>query len=228
MHDTDINIINTWINWHTPNSLTSKLDHGSTLVFIANIWSKVSLQLLCVFWFRSFSPPWPPAETYCPPLSERWPLCPPSSPLGLPVTDGRGCCGTVADHEAWSVRHCSPLPGTRALWCCGRRLLPPWYSESTGTLSRCGSVSSWTPGSPTAGPVAWAGYPWQWGLEVDAWALRRRKKIVLTRQWKKFKEKEKQWQNSIKQSPRQKQIDFTQNSLQMMAYFRPGLPWQVF
>lgn len=114
-------------------------------------------------------------ETYCPRRSERWPLCPLSSPLGWPVTDGHGCCGRVADHAVWSVRRCVPLRGTRVRWCCGRRHLQLWCSGSTGTLSRCGSVSGWTPNSPTAGTTALTEHLWQWGPAMPASALTVRK-----------------------------------------------------
>lgn len=109
--------------------------------------------------------------TYCLLRSGRWPPCPLSSPLGWPVTDGHGCRGTVADHAVWSVRCCALLPDIHAQWCYGLRRLPPWCSGSTGTLSRCGSVSHWTPNSPTAGTTVWTGYLWLWGPAMRAWVL---------------------------------------------------------
>lgn len=112
------------------------------------------------------------ADTHCPRRSGTWPPCPPSSPRDWPARDGRGHCGRVADHAGWSVMRCAPRPGTRARWCCGRRHRPPWCSGSTGTLSRCGSVSGWMPNSPTAGTTAWIGRQWRRGPATAAWVLR--------------------------------------------------------
>lgn len=145
-----------FIRWWIPHC-------NATLIF----------SILC---FSTLFPPLTSSGTYCPPQSGRWPLCPLSSPLGWPVTDGHGCCGRVAGHAGWSVRRCVPLPGTHARWCCGLRRLPPWCSGSTGTLSRCGSVLDWTPNSPTVGTTVWAGYLWPWGPAMLALALGRKEK----------------------------------------------------